>query len=118
VKGGVSAKQTDYYAVLSAYKQGLAECDAEIEMAQKYKDHAAEKDWREKKKGVLAELRKMKSDPRLKRLMDTVRKRIGDALSSIREVNPSLAGYLDDTIRKGWQCKYQDPGNPPVDWDL
>lgn len=108
---------------LDAYRTRLAQIDAEIDVAN-HSDSAAMVERLElEREQIFGEVRRatgLGGKPRIaanepiERARKAVTARVRDAIKTIEEVSPALAGHLDRSIRTGARCCYDPPTGEPV----
>jgi ATP/maltotriose-dependent transcriptional regulator MalT len=109
-----------------AYRRRLAEIEEDIEEARSLGDvlrgaqAEAERDFlvRELARAVGFGNRDRRAGAASERARSAVTRAIRQALTRIREHNPSLGEHLDRTIRTGTYCAYLPDSRVPVGWKL
>ncbi len=113
-------------AALNAYRQRLAEIDAELARADEWADVGLSEKFLAEREALLAEVaaatglggRARSSGSSAERARVAVRKAIASAIQAIHAADPVVARHLTTHVHTGQQCVYEpDPDRPPT-WQL
>jgi hypothetical protein len=107
-----------------AYRNRLAEIDAELDEADQHADTARSTRLVEERDALVEQLtgayglggRTRRTGTTAERARTAVRSRIRDAMRRIEAAHPALGRHLSRSIRTGTFCVYQP--DQPVDWEL
>ncbi len=110
---------------LAAYRDRLAEIDAELDRAHDDADVGRLERLEDEREAVLSELRRVtglggrartQANRPAERARKAVSARIRDAIRRLGAVAPDAAGHLDRSIRTGLFCSYDPDGEAEVSW--